>query len=252
MANQSTGPATLTVYDTQTGRPLEVDERDLIRKSDGSLGVWRHMIKASPFVPAAPPQSNDAAPSVMNRLAILDGQLARLVERLAKLDERFTGFERQLQQHVEAVERFDSTRVKSVNRDKAGRIVSITDEPAYRESARRNHREGSGRIATRFELDPDAVLDLRTSGRMPERSSAVDPRRRWRWRTYSERLRAASPRCSLCGAWAGDRYVERGVSRLVRLSVDHIDGNPQNNQRANLRVLCVSCHSSLTADGWRR
>jgi 5-methylcytosine-specific restriction endonuclease McrA len=72
------------------------------------------------------------------------------------------------------------------------------------------------------------------------------------WRGISERLRAESPQCASCGARPGDTYIERGVTRKVRLSVDHIDRNTQHSERSNLRVLCVRCHSSLTGDGWRR
>jgi hypothetical protein len=72
------------------------------------------------------------------------------------------------------------------------------------------------------------------------------------WRGISERLRAESPRCSFCGARPGETYIERGVTRKVRLSVDHIDRDTEHSERANLRVLCVRCHASLTGDGWRR
>ena len=33
------------------------------------------------------------------------------------------------------------------------------------------------------------------------------------------------------------------IVHLVQLDVDHIDGNPENNDPANLQTLCKNCHS---------
>ncbi len=44
------------------------------------------------------------------------------------------------------------------------------------------------------------------------------------------------PRCSRCGidGWQG---------RPAPLQLDHVDGDPTNNQRSNLRLLCPNCHA---------
>jgi len=45
-------------------------------------------------------------------------------------------------------------------------------------------------------------------------------------------------RCSLCG-WK----EKNPITNDVPLEVDHIDGNADNNQEANLRLICPNCHS---------
>lgn len=58
--------------------------------------------------------------------------------------------------------------------------------------------------------------------------------RRWLLEQHGER-------CQACG-WA-----ERSpFTRKVPLTVDHVDGDCDNNQRENLRLLCPNCHA-LTA-----
>ncbi|MBA3531585.1 MAG: HNH endonuclease [Ardenticatenales bacterium] len=55
--------------------------------------------------------------------------------------------------------------------------------------------------------------------------------RRWMRETYGEK-------CSQCG-WA-----ERNrTSGRIPLTVDHIDGNVENNRPENLKLLCPNCHS---------
>lgn len=54
-------------------------------------------------------------------------------------------------------------------------------------------------------------------------------------RLYREGL--LTEQCSTCGqgpSWNG---------RILVLHLDHIDGDPRNNQLKNLRILCPNCHS---------
>lgn len=48
-------------------------------------------------------------------------------------------------------------------------------------------------------------------------------------------LIAAHPYCTLCG---------NKVIDSIRLEVDHIDNNPQNNEDSNLQILCNICNQS--------
>ena len=52
-------------------------------------------------------------------------------------------------------------------------------------------------------------------------------------------LDAQSGRCALCGGAANWQGLP------LTLILDHIDGNPDNNRRENLRLVCPNCDSQL-------
>ena len=51
-------------------------------------------------------------------------------------------------------------------------------------------------------------------------------------------LEEAEYKCTQCG-WSGINPV----SMKTVLTIDHIDGNADNNTKENLRVLCPNCHA---------
>jgi hypothetical protein len=126
----------MTVYFKDTGLPVEVDSADLVRKTDGSLGVHRERLAARGEI-IAPTPSTDDGPSVSIRLVKLEGrlsrfeervagvegQLTRLAERVARLDERLVGVERRLDSEA-------AREVKTIVRDERGRITGLLSEPA--------------------------------------------------------------------------------------------------------------------------
>ena len=70
-------------------------------------------------------------------------------------------------------------------------------------------------------------------------------------RTHAYKLRRAlaeigrPSQCALCGL--GDEWQG---SRLT-LEIDHINGQPNDNRPANLRLLCPNCHSQTETFCWR-
>ncbi|MGB7358183.1 MAG: HNH endonuclease, partial [Mycobacterium sp.] len=45
--------------------------------------------------------------------------------------------------------------------------------------------------------------------------------------------------CAICGR------ASVWLNQPLALVLDHIDGNPENNQRENLRLICPNCDSQL-------
>ncbi len=54
-----------------------------------------------------------------------------------------------------------------------------------------------------------------------------------RWQKIRAVMLAKHPLCLVCDGWSEE--------------VHHLDGNPRNNEEANLCPLCKPCHSRITA-----
>jgi hypothetical protein len=107
----------MTVFESVTGRPLEIDSADLVRTPTG-YAVPRERLVAPPAsiagslpAPNSPPP--DDGPSASSRLVRLDDRLAKLDGLLARLDAR------EAKPHVQRVVR-----------DEQGRISHVVSEPA--------------------------------------------------------------------------------------------------------------------------
>jgi hypothetical protein len=67
-------------------------------------------------------------------------------------------------------------------------------------------------------------------------------------------------RCTTCRK-TGQRYKKDHCEKcgfiaedLVQLDIDHIDGNPSNNDTLNLQTLCANCHrlKSKVNNDWKK
>jgi 5-methylcytosine-specific restriction endonuclease McrA len=60
------------------------------------------------------------------------------------------------------------------------------------------------------------------------------------WKAISKQVRAeANNKCEFCGI---ENYTIKDTGSKVVLTVAHLDHNPRNNKRSNLKALCQKCH----------
>lgn len=84
----------------------------------------------------------------------------------------------------------------------------------------------------------------------PVASKGTDEQGRQRWKSrcstcirYGQRTKG--PNCERCGFVPEDS---------IQLDVDHIDGNPSNNDKSNTQTLCANCHRLKTKQNqdWKK
>lgn len=105
---------------------------------------------------------------------------------------------------------------------------------------------------------------LTTKGRCPTHKAELDARIKDKQRAHDQERDSPSKR-GYGRHWQKVRLAVLNDEPLCRFcleqkrttaatEVDHIDGNPSNNARENLRPLCHSCHSRRTArdQAWGR
>ena len=64
------------------------------------------------------------------------------------------------------------------------------------------------------------------------------------WAEISRSVRTeAGNKCELCGV---SNYTIRDKARII-LTVAHLDNDPTNNERKNLKALCQRCHNRYDA-----
>lgn len=156
-----------------------------------------------------------------------------------------------------------STKNAAIRKRRCGRdtelMMLVPICSSLSEICRRLRRAHTG-ANTRIIKDAIERLGLDTShflngGQKTAVNRAIRDDRGSRFRVYSKDeyinfeyikrdfLKKVPLRCSRCGLgdlWLGDKLV---------LQIDHVNGNNQDNQEENLRLLCPNCHSQTETYG---
>jgi hypothetical protein len=118
--------STLSVYESLTGRKIEIDSSELIRTADGGYAIRNGTSMLSASTLPTPIEDGPAVSIRLGQVSRFDERLAqveRLAERVARLDERLAGLERRV--HAEGI-----ARRSTIVRDADGRIIGVVSEPA--------------------------------------------------------------------------------------------------------------------------